>query len=147
MHKACGEVLNGTSGDIYSPAYPSPYPPHQNCKWQVQRRPETYFRVTLTNMDIKSTHKCTEDYLKPSEGHFKNSRRLCGYYSQIQYLIKSDAEFWLRFRTNDVAEEDKATGFHLHYDQVHVSNVSENELNFVFINGVQVNYHSKNWLA
>ena len=98
-------------------------------------------------MDIKSVHKCTDDYLKPSAGHFKNSKRLCGYYSQIRYIVTSEDDFLLRFHTKSVSEEVQATGFHLHYDQVPVSEVAGSELNFVSINGVQVNYHKKNWLA
>lgn len=98
-------------------------------------------------MDIRPTHKCTEHYLKPSAGNFKNSRRLCGYYSQIQYLVKSEDDFSLRFRTKGVSGLDKATGFQLHYEQVPVAEVSESELDFAFINGISVNYYSKNWLA
>lgn len=137
----CGGTLNVSEGVITSPAYPSPYPPKQNCEWKIYIHPDHYLNVTLTNVDIlgDQTDKCRDTHVKPYDSNFRFNRRLCGHYKRITYLVKRSGTYSrVRFRTFD--NNGRGTGFSLHFRQVRINELTNQELNYVKIDTKTIPY-------
>lgn len=137
--------MNSTEGWFSSPGYPSPYPVHQNCEWNIYIKPDHYLNVTISNVDIIPSSKCQSNYLRPRDSKFKYSKRLCGYYHRINYIVnKSNALTKFRFRTGEFNEE-RGTGFLLHYQQVKRSSLNSEQLNTVTIDNSRLHRTNRVW--
>lgn len=137
----CVRQLNSTSGDILSPGFPISYPHQQNCEWNLQPWSEHVLRITIDSLDINPSTKCELDYLKFEHGHFPHNRRLCGYYTNITYLVYSATSF--RFRTLNV--NTVYSGFQLHYEQVRSSDIGILD-RVVWVDGAIVPYDQRLWV-
>ena len=126
----CGGIFNNSQGVIESRNFPFPYPAEQNCKWTVLAWPDHHIRVSVVHMDILPSNRCKVDFLKVEKGHFPNQRRLCGYYSNITYVVEDSIYF--RFRSRD--SSTYYDGFRLEYSQLRSSELSDLESKFVTIN-------------
>ncbi|UYV82979.1 hypothetical protein LAZ67_22001621 [Cordylochernes scorpioides] len=71
----CDQTIRDEEGWIFSPGYPSDYPPSRICSYVVQRaNPRTCnLEMTVIDFDLESTEGCFADYLEVEGG-----QRLCG---------------------------------------------------------------------
>ena len=116
----CGGRLtaSATTRSIYSPGFPGPYPYHQNCKWLIEVEENHYLNITVVYMDIAVTSpgkRCQKDFLKLE--HVK--RKLCGYYTQLNYVVEGQRSTYVRFRTEDISTNN--SGFEITYTQARTS--------------------------
>ena len=139
---ACGGNFNTSTGIITSPAYPSPYPSYQNCLWTIHTWPNHHLNITISNLDINTSDKCKTDFLKLGHGRFPHMRRLCGYYSNITYVIDHETTYF-RFHTRDINSPSSASsGFRVMYAQV-----PANPYNLkVTVRGKNVPYRKRLWV-
>lgn len=142
----CGGYLNVTEGTITSPGFPSPYRPNQNCDWYIYIHAGHYLNVTLSKVDIIQSEKCQANHLRLQQSRFRYSRRLCGHYEIINYLVKqSEIYSRVRFLTSNT-NEAQGTGFKLHFNQVKIEQLTSRALNYVRINrNTSIPYNSRVW--
>ena len=138
----CGGYYKAISGSISSPGYPNPYPPHQNCRWRIPKRNGHYLNITITNVSILRSENCSDDFLRASHGHFPD-KKLCGQYSTIQYILKSRVVF--RFHSGPAISGGSHSGFSLSYRHVPSSEITQLELNSVYVNGKKIDYDTRPW--
>ena len=137
----CGGEYNSSYGSIQSQNYPFNYPHEQNCKWTVHTWPDHSLRITITNLDIMPTERCTDDFLKVGTGKFPNQNRLCGLYSVITYVVDNSTYFRFRSRRGNTHHD----GFRLDYSQVLTSNLGTLDRDYVNINGAYVRRSKRLW--
>ena len=145
----CGRYLNVTKGNFKSPGFPSPYPANQNCDWHIYIHAGHYLNVTLSKVDIIKSVKCQANHLRLQHSKFRHSRRLCGHYEIINYIVKR-SEIYSRFRfITSNTNEARGTGFSLEFSQVKIEQLTSQELNFVRIDQYTRNklipYNSRVW--
>ena len=139
----CGGHFNSSTGVITSPSYPSPYPSYQNCLWTIHTWSNHHLRITISNLDITTSDKCKTDFLKLRHGHFPHKRRLCGYYTNINYVIDDETTYF-RFHTRDINSPSSASsGFRVMYTQVPAN---PQNLNHVTVRGRTVPYRTRLWV-
>lgn len=141
---SCGGYYNSTSGSIRSPGYPAPYPSYQNCLWTIEPRNNHYLKIKITNLDIAPSAKCTDSFLKLQHGRFRHHRKLCGYYSSIEYVIDVGKSTYARFCTK--INGSHSSGFMLSYVQVPIEEVTPDDLKYVHVDGNPVPYTKRVWL-
>ena len=139
----CGGEYNSSWGYIQSENYPFEYPHEQNCKWTVHAWPNHSLNITITNLYILPTNRCTEDFLKVGTGRFLNQNRLCGLYDEITYIIDNSTYFRFRSRRGN----SQYDGFRIDYSQVLTSDLGTVERDNVKINGAYVPRSKRLWTA
>ncbi|CAH1249387.1 KREMEN2 [Branchiostoma lanceolatum] len=109
---ACGGDLNKDSGTIYSPNFPGPYPPNQNCTWNIQVRSENIVRITLKLSELSRD----DDLTIIEHGSSQRVVELMNRTLDMEY-ISSGNIISVQFRTKSQGEQ-LARRFILSYEAV-----------------------------
>ena len=146
----CEEVYNATQGVVEPTGYPGPYHDHQNCLYTILIHPEHVLKLRLVLVNIQYSTHCKKEFLKMEHGHFKHSKRLCSYISNVSYYIweSNVTSTTLRFRTRNLNSNSdfQNSGFRVEFQQVPRSTVSDTELNTVHVGTSTVQYTERLWL-
>ncbi|XP_035661838.1 kremen protein 2-like [Branchiostoma floridae] len=109
---ACGGDLNNDRGTIYSPDFPGPYSPNQNCTWNIQVHSENVVRVTLELSELSP-----DDVLQIREcGSSQRRVKHLNWSPDTEYISGSNV-ISIQFRTKPQGEQLRR-GFILHYEAV-----------------------------
>lgn len=115
----------------------------QNCQWTLTPWINHRLRITLNFLDVLPSEKCRSDYLKFQHTHFPYQNRLCGYHTNITFVVANSMR--LRFRTK--GKNVHHSGFKLSYRQVAEADLTEFDLNYISIDGTNVPYRKRRWLT
>ena len=64
----CGGNLNSGSGFIYSPNYPNPYDPNDDCGWLIDVGQGHVVNFEFLDLDLEHHHNCTWDHVALYDG-------------------------------------------------------------------------------
>ncbi|XP_061429676.1 blastula protease 10-like [Lethenteron reissneri] len=64
----CGGFLNGSSGTLQSPGYPSPYPTNQVCAWYIEVAEGRRVGLSISALDVEASVGCVYDRVSLWEG-------------------------------------------------------------------------------
>lgn len=64
----CGSKLQGKSGEVTSPGFPSPYPTESTCVWTIRVDSKSAIELDMKEMDIERSKKCRYDSLTIYDG-------------------------------------------------------------------------------
>ncbi|XP_068690691.1 tolloid-like protein 1, partial [Montipora foliosa] len=112
----CGGSLTDLSGNFTSPYYPSSYPHHLDCNWNMTVTPGSYIYLTFSTFSLQyGGEDCPYDYVEVSDSNYPLSSiqiKRCGHQSPWCVWSTSNV-LHVRFVT-DVSVT--ASGFEAHYD-------------------------------
>ncbi|EDV28197.1 uncharacterized protein TRIADDRAFT_53561 [Trichoplax adhaerens] len=96
----CGSTLTGFAGSISSPGYPRAYGRNVNCTWIISQTVGRTVRVTFSTFHIRTTSKCSGDYIEFRNGDSLSSPiiggRYCGDTAPLP-IQSSDNKLLVRF--------------------------------------------------
>ncbi|XP_059146922.1 tolloid-like protein 2 [Physella acuta] len=69
----CNSTVNGTTGTITSPGYPSSSTTTY-CTWNIQGLPATYIGFNLTYLDMGTDNSCASNYIEIFDGPSTSNR-------------------------------------------------------------------------
>ncbi len=128
------------SGTIYPTGYPI-YAHSQNCLWSLKSWPGHHLKITISHFDTIPSERCSEDYLKIEPSNFPYQGRLCGFHSHIEYYMQGTIK--LRFRSKRT--NSWHSGFSLSYKQTLSSQLDDNALHNIYVDGKNISYRQRVW--
>ena len=80
---ACGGNYSNTSGVLFSPSHPNPYPDMAECVYLISQPNGTYVNISFLSLDIncQGLTPLTSDYMELRDGNSEDSplmARFCG---------------------------------------------------------------------
>ncbi|XP_068690420.1 tolloid-like protein 2 [Montipora foliosa] len=111
----CGGNLTDLSGNFTSPYYPSSYPFHLDCYWDITVTPGSYIYLQFSNFSLEyGAEDCPYDYVEVSDSNYPLSSiqiKRCDY--QSPWCVWSTTNVLrVRFVTDVIVS---AAGFTAHY--------------------------------
>ncbi|XP_032925727.1 low-density lipoprotein receptor-related protein 3 [Catharus ustulatus] len=113
---ACsGELEQHTErrGVIYSPSWPSNYPPAINCSWYIQGDHGEMITISFKNFDLEDSQKCAVDWLMIGPSSKREEYKVCGSSIPPSFISARD-HVWIFFHS-DASSSGQAQGFRLSY--------------------------------
>ncbi|NXO75143.1 LRP3 protein, partial [Sitta europaea] len=113
---ACsGELEQHTErrGVIYSPSWPSNYPPAINCSWYIQGDHGDMITISFKNFDLEDSQKCAVDWLMIGPSSKREEYKVCGSSIPPSFISARD-HVWIFFHS-DASSSGQAQGFRLSY--------------------------------
>lgn len=77
----CGTSFTNSSGYIFSPHFPSYYPPSKRCKWKISVPSGNIIKLKFIEFQLEEHPSCSNDYIEVFDGQVETAQRLgrfCG---------------------------------------------------------------------
>uniref|UniRef100_UPI00398EAF3E low-density lipoprotein receptor-related protein 3-like isoform X1 n=3 Tax=Pristiophorus japonicus TaxID=55135 RepID=UPI00398EAF3E len=100
-------------GVIYSPSWPTNYPPSMNCSWYIQGGYGDLITISFQNFELENSHKCTVDWLMVGPAPMREEYRMCGSYIPQPFISTRD-HAWVFFHSHR-SSSGRSRGFRLSY--------------------------------
>ena len=127
---------NGSSGMLYTPNYPIPYPSNTNCFWTITVPVGRRVKLTFEDFDLEKRNVYTgysyckndknidvqRDYVELRDGPWSSSREIgiyCGNKLDIEFY-STGHQMWIKFHSTPSALRQRK-GFKAHFEAVEPS--------------------------
>ena len=110
----CDRNFTDSSGFIYSPHYPSYYPPLTRCHWTISLPPGTTIKLRFLEFQLEDHPSCDNDFIEVYSGQ-ANARTKIGRYCGQRFpaFIESSSNVMeITFVSNN---KGTRSGLKLHY--------------------------------
>ena len=113
MNLGCGGTLNGPSGSLTSPSYPSPYHHNAECAWTIRTSKGSKINFVFLDLDLETSNECNYDFVRIYDGPDRRSRVIGQYCHSMQQPIISTGNTLLVVFRSDYSQGGR--GFHARY--------------------------------
>mgnify|MGYP001169714629 FL=1 len=113
FYLGCGGTLNGPSGSLTSPSYPSPYHHNAECAWTIRTSKGSKINFVFLDLDLETSNDCNYDFVRIYDGPDRRSRVIGQYCHSMQQPIISTGNTLLVVFRSDYSQGGR--GFHARY--------------------------------
>ena len=126
---------NGSSGMLYTPHYPVPYPGDTNCFWTITVPPGKRVKLVFEDFELEKNSvyagysyckydqtEIDRDYVEIRDGPWSSSRELgiyCGNKLDFEFY-STGHQMWIKFHSAP-DDSQKSKGFKAHFEAVEPS--------------------------
>ena len=105
--------MNGPSGSLTSPSYPSPYHHNAECAWTIRTSKGSKINFVFLDLDLETSNDCAYDFVRIYDGPDRRSRVIGQFCHSMQQPIISTGNTLLVVFRSDYSQGGR--GFHARY--------------------------------
>ncbi|XP_033126301.1 cubilin-like [Anneissia japonica] len=116
----CDQVFHKSSGNFWSPRYPSKYPNDYDCVYTILVAKDYLIVVTFEHFKLEESDECSNDYVEVSSEGLGRKIRFCGAKDQFDWKSANNHAV-LTFHSDHVVTD---IGFSASYHLIEIENPS-----------------------